>query len=153
MQSPHALGYEESSRACSYARMAFERYQKANPHPHFGTNARVNAKIQKSKTLVHFEGSTQAMCVPAGRRARLNTPYGEAKFLSDISGSVSYWPVRNQIARNVEAELTDCMHALYPEKNKAELVIEPDAIDNFWFLLAPARAFPRCRAGESFVRI
>ena len=138
VQGPHSLGYEGNlPEPVAMREWLLERYQKeANPHPHFGTNARANAKIQKSKTLVHFEGSTQVDVRACwGEGPGSTRLYGEAKFLSDISGSVSYWPVRNQIARNVEAGLTDCMHALYPAKNKAELVIDPDAVDNFWFLL------------------
>ena len=138
LNSPHTLGYEGNlPEPVAMRSWLLERYQsEANPHPHFGINARANAKIQKAKTLVPFEGSTQVDVRACwGEGVRSPRLYGEAKFLSDISSSVEYWPVRNQIARNVEAGLTDCMHALYPDETKASLEIDPAAIDNFWFLL------------------
>jgi len=143
-RSPDSLGYEGNlPEPVAMRDWLLERYQnKQNPHPHLGTNVRANEKIAKAKTLVPFEGSTQVdVRAIWGEGPRSTRLYGEAKFLSDISGSVSYWPVRNQIARNVEAGLTDCMHALYPDVKKAELEIEPASIDNFWFLLITPALF------------
>ena len=118
----------------------YEKHQ--NPHPHFGMNARANEKIAKTKTSVPFEGSTQVDIRACWGEGHSSTRlYGEAKFLSDISGAVSYWPVRNQIARNIEAGLTDCMHSIHPDVDKSSLEIEPYCIDNFWFLLITPALF------------
>ena len=142
--APDVLGYEGNlPEPVAMRQWLFERYEnQQNPHPHLGTNIRANEKIAKAKTLVHFEGSTQVDVRACwGEGSSSTRLYGEAKFLSDISGSVSYWPVRNQIARNVEAGLTDCMHMLHPDAQKAELDIDPASIDNFWFLLITPALF------------
>lgn len=79
---------------------------------------------QKSASL---EGNTNLDALISGKddKGRWVHIFIEAKFLSDISKDISYLPVRNQIARNI-----DCAVELMTERGK-----NLDGVNDFWFIL------------------
>jgi hypothetical protein len=80
-----------------------------------------------SRQVASLEGNTNVDAVLSGRDAagRWMHVFVEAKFASDISTSISYLPVRNQIARNIDCAM-DVMTA-------GGTVL--DGLNSFWFVL------------------
>ena len=86
---------------------------------------KLEEKLEKENAS--FEGNTNLDCLISGESGdRKIHLFIEAKFLSDISKDITYVPVRNQIARNI-----DCAMWLMTKREEKDL----DGLKDFWFLL------------------
>jgi len=85
---------------------------------------KLEEKLEREKAS--FEGNTNLDGLISGKSDDRDIHlFIEAKFLSDISKDITYVPVRNQIARNI-----DCAIDLMTDGGK-----ELDGLNDFWFLL------------------
>ncbi len=97
---------------------------------------KLEEKLEKEKAS--FEGNTNLDCLISGEsKDRKIHLFIEAKFLSDISKDITYVPVRNQIARNI-----DCAIDLMTEGGK-----DLNGLKDFWFLLLTPGIFRTERYG------
>lgn len=96
-----------------------------NPyHPYFDRVQKLKKKLAVEKAS--FEGNTHLDALISGKSGDRHVHvFIEAKFLSDISKDITYVPVRNQIARNI-----DCAIELMLDK-KSDL----KGLHDFWFVL------------------
>ena len=86
---------------------------------------KLEEKLKREKAS--FEGNTNLDGLISGKsNGRDVHVFIEAKFLSDISKDITYVPVRNQIARNI-----DCAMWLITKREEKNL----DGLKDFWFLL------------------
>jgi hypothetical protein len=97
---------------------------------------KLSEKLEKEKAS--FEGSTNLDTLISGKNNGRNIHlFIEAKFLSDISKDITYVPVRNQIARNI-----DCAIDLMTSGGKYL-----SGLEDFWFLLLTPGIFRTERYG------
>jgi hypothetical protein len=97
---------------------------------------KLSEKLEKEKAS--FEGSTNLDTLISGKDNDRNIHlFIEAKFLSDISKDITYVPVRNQIARNIDCAI-DLMTAGGEDLK---------GLEHFWFLLLTPGIFRTERYG------
>ncbi len=81
---------------------------------------------KRKKGRASLEGSTYVDAIISGRSAKRHIHvFLEAKFLSDISGQITYVPVRNQLARNI-----DCIIDVMTDGGS-----DLEGLHDFWFVL------------------
>jgi hypothetical protein len=100
-------------------------FKEAAHHPY--SDRRIALAGKRKKENASFEGNTNLDALISGKLSSGKPAhiFIEAKFLSDISTEITYLPVRNQIARNI-----DCALDLMTNGGK-----NLEEIDNFWFFL------------------
>ena len=93
-------------------------------HPYHDRLDAIREKLTSKNAS--FEGNTNLDALISGKRkGRDMHVFIEAKYLSDISKDISYVPVRNQIARNIDTAI-DLM-----TKDGKDL----EGLNDFWFVL------------------
>ena len=128
VQTPAIPGFDNAIRQIT---------QSTSPHPYPDRQDKITTRVEKENNRV-LEGNSQfdaVVTLKTGNDSRL-VVFIEAKFLSDISYQVSYSPVRNQIARNLDAilELKERWAKNNLNKEKPEW---PENIDFRYLLLTP----------------
>ena len=121
IQLPENEKYREYLKGSLFKNGAF--------HPYKDRQDTLGEKLKKDRT--NLEGNTHLDALISGKDEADQHihVFIEAKFLSDISPYVSYVPVRNQIARNI-----DCAIELMTNGGK-----DLSRLKDFWFvLLTPA---------------
>lgn len=93
-----------------------------------------------SKENASLEGSTNLDALISGRNGKHSiNVFIESKFLSDISKDITYVPVRNQIARNI-----DCAIDIVTDHGR-----DLRGLENFWFVLLTPGIFRTEKYGGS----
>jgi len=106
-------------------------------HPYHDRHTRLATKLQGA--TASLEGNTHLDLLITGKDSQDQTHliFTEAKFLSDISYSITYSPTRNQIARNLDIAIE-----LILGKTRYNVDFNiPNSIDHFWFILLTPRIF------------
>ena len=116
------------SENITYRKWLLEKF-KIDPF-HFYNDCKEIIKKKVSNKNASFEGNTNVDAIIKGVDQD-DTPiyiFLEAKYLSDIASGITYFPIRNQIARTIDCSIEWL-------KNKKL------GINNFWFLLLTPEIF------------
>jgi hypothetical protein len=105
-------------------------FQGGPYHPYADRCQTLREKL--SREAASLEGNTNVDALLSGYDEtgdRMRHVFIEAKFLSDISTSITYLPVRNQIARNIDCVM-EVMTSIDGEGKR-----NWTSLDDFWFIL------------------
>jgi|GEM_PF-2341349 len=136
VQTPAISGFDDVIRQIT---------RGACPHPYPDRQKEITTRvINRNNRLLEGNSQFDAVLTLIMEDDSRLVVFIEAKFLSDISYQVSYSPVRNQIARNLDAilELKERWAKNYLNKEKPEW---PENIDFRYLLLTPGMFRPDYR--------
>lgn len=102
-----------------------EIFCKESFHPYSDRKGIIENKLKAKNCSLEGNTHQDALIIGRDQNNIEKLVFIEAKFLSDISYHISYMPVRNQIARNI-----DCAIDIVTKGGK-----ELSGIENFWFIL------------------
>ncbi|MDA3893970.1 MAG: hypothetical protein PF517_20110 [Salinivirgaceae bacterium] len=128
---------EKLAEIKSYRLFLLEEFKKDVFHLYPDRIKTIEEKIEKANAS--FEGNTNLDLKIIGQvNGKRTICFIEAKFLSDISYSTTYNPVRDQIIRNIDCGI-DCLI----NKNSNHI----DSIENFYFLMLTPKVFRTVKYG------